>query len=351
MAKQFYPGVLAALAGLLGIAVAIPLPAQAQEVTMRLHTLLPPVAAPPRTFLIPWTEKIAKESNGRLKIGFFGPMTLGGTPPQLVDQARDGVVDIVWTLPGYTAGRFPKSAVFELPFLHTYAEATTMAIQDFAAKYLQDEYKDYHVLLLHSHGGSLFMMRDKPIQKVEDFRGLKIRTATAAGGAFLKAIGAVPLGMPVSEVGSSMAKGVIDGTLLPYEVAPSQKMQDLATYFITLSGQQPRMNTSMFSFLMNKASYDKLPADLKKVIDANSGRNLAPMAGKNWDDIEVGGQKAMASKEKNKFLQMPPAEVARMKELAKPVLDQWVADMKAKGFNGDELLSDARSLIAKYTNK
>ncbi|MCL4799076.1 MAG: TRAP transporter substrate-binding protein [Burkholderiales bacterium] len=340
---------IAGLAALAGTVLAIPLPAQAQEVSLRLHTLLPPVAAPPKTFLIPWTEKVAKESGGKLKVSFFGAMALGGTPPQLVDQARDGVVDIVWTLPGYTAGRFPKSSVFELPFLHTNAETTTMALQDFAEKHLQDEYKDYHVLLLHVHGGSLVMTRDKPIQKVEDFRGLKIRTATASGGLFLKALGAVPLGMPVPEVGPSMAKGVIDGTMLPYEIAPSQKMQDLATYFITMAGPQPRLNTSMFSFLMNKASYDKLPADLKKVIDANSGRNLAPVAGKNWDQIEISGRKVMASKDKNKFLEIPPAEVARMRELAKPAIDQWVADMNAKGFKGEELLNDARSLIAKYS--
>ncbi|MBI1943344.1 MAG: TRAP transporter substrate-binding protein [Betaproteobacteria bacterium] len=334
---------------LIGAFAVSAIPAAAQEFSLRLHTLLPPVAAPPKTFLIPWTEKLAKESGGKLKVGFFGPMTLGGTPPQLVDQARDGVVDIVWTLPGYTAGRFPKSSVFELPFLHTSAEATTMAIQDFADKHLKDEYKDYHVLLLHAHGGSLFMMREKAVQKVEDFRGLKIRTATSAGALFLKTLGAVPLGMPVPEVGPAMAKGVIDGTMLPYEIAPSQKMQDLATYFVTLSGPQPRMNTSMFAFLMNKASYAKLPADLKKVIDANSGRNLAPTAGKNWDQIEIGGQKVMASKDKNKFLQIPPAEVARMRELAKPALAQWVADMKAKGFNGDELLRDAQTLITKYS--
>jgi TRAP-type C4-dicarboxylate transport system substrate-binding protein len=349
MFKRNHLGALAGLAGLFGIVLTIPLPAQAQDVSMRLHTLLPPVAAPPKTFLIPWTEKVAKESGGKLRIGFFGPMTLGGTPPQLVDQARDGVVDIVWTLPGYTAGRFPKSSVFELPFLHTNAETTTAALQDFAEKHLKDEYKDYHVLLLHVHGGSLFMMRDKPIQKVEDFRGLKIRTATAAGGAFLKALGATGLGMPVPEVGPSMAKGVIDGTLLPYEIAPSQKMQDLATYFITMSGLQPRMNTSVFAFLMNKSSYAKLSPDLKKVIDANSGRNLAPIAGKNWDQIEISGQKAMASKEKNKFLEIPPAEVARMKELAIPVINQWVADMKAKGFDGDQLLTDARGMIAKHS--
>jgi len=338
-----------ALAGLIGAILMGPVAVQAQEFSLRLHTLLPPVAAPPRTFLIPWTEKLAKESGGKLKVGFFGPMSLGGTPPQLVDQARDGVVDIVWTLPGYTAGRFPKSSVFELPFLHTDAETTTLAVQDYADKHLKDEYKDYHVLLLHVHGGSLFMMRDKPLQSLADFKGLKIRTATSAGALFLKSLGAVPLGMPVTEVGQSMSKGVIDGTMLPYEIAPSQKMQDLATYFVTLSGPQSRMNTSMFAFLMNKQSYDKLPADLKRVIDANSGRNIARMAGQNWDKIEQAGQQVMASKDKNKFLQIPAAEVARMKELAKPAVEQWLADMKAKGIDGDELLRDARAMIAKYS--
>ena len=93
--------------------------AMAQQVTLRLHTLIPPPANPYKTFLQPWADRIAKASGGRLKVQLYPSMQLGGKPPQLVDQVKDGVVDIVWTLPGYTAGRFPKLEVFELPFVHT----------------------------------------------------------------------------------------------------------------------------------------------------------------------------------------------------------------------------------------
>lgn len=322
--------------------------ANSQEVTLRLHTLLPTVAAPPRTFLIPWTKTVGKASKGRLKVKFFPSMQLGGKPPQLVDQARDGVVDIVWTLPGYTAGRFPKSAVFELPFVHTNPVATTLALQDFQDKHLKDEYKDYHILLLHVHGGSLFMTKNKAIRKFSDLKGMKIRTATQAGAWYLSSLGAAPIGAPVTQVAQMVSKGVVDGAMLPYEIAPAIKMQELVSHFTILSGNQPRMNTSMFSFLMNKASYNKLPRDLKKVIDANSGRNIARSAGQNWANIEVGGKKVMASKSKNKFHVMPPAEVAKMKAAAKPAIDRWLKQMSGKGIDGQRLLNDARSMIAKY---
>lgn len=137
--------------------------------------------------------------------------------------------------------------------------------------------------------------------------------------------------------------------MLPFEIAPAIKMQELATHFTQLSGSQPRMNTSTFGLLMNKASYAKLPNDLKKVIDDNSGRNIAKWVGQNWADIEIPARKVMESKKKNKFHMMPPAEVAKMKAAAKPAIDQWLKQMKGKGIDGAALLADARSLIAKYT--
>ena len=324
-------------------------PAKSEQVTLRLHTLIPPPANPIKTFLKPWTEKVAKASNGRLKVQIYPSMQLGGKPPQLVDQVKDGVVDIVWTLPGYTAGRFPISEVFELPFVHTTPQATTMAMQEFQAKYLKNEYKDYHVLLLHVHGGSLFMIKGKPITMVSDLRGRKIRTATRVGGWYLKSLGAVPVGAPVPQIPTMLSKGVIDGVLLPYEIAPGFKLQELANNFSTLAGNQPRMNTSVFSFLMNKNSYAKLPPDLKKVIDGLSGKNIAGWAGQNWADIEVSGKKVMASKKKNKFHVIPAAEVAKLKAAAKPVIDRWIKEMDGKGLDGKKMLSEARALVAKYT--
>lgn len=340
---------LAAAGALLTVFALTTTSAMSQQVTLRLHTFIPPPSNPVKTFLKPWTERIAKQSGGKLKVQIYHSMQLGGKPPQLLDQVKDGIVDIVFTLPGYTAGRFPKLEVFELPFVHTNALATTLAMQDYQEKYLKDELKDYHVLLLHCHAGSMFMTKSVKIQKISDLKGLKIRTATRAGGWYLKSLGAIPIGAPLPQIPQMMAKGVIEGAMLPFEIAPAIKMQELASNFIQLSGDQPRMNTSVFSFLMNKKSYAKLPADLKKVIDDNSGRNIARWAGQNWADIEIPARKVMASKKKNSFLTIPPAEVAKMKEAAKPAIARWIKQMKRKGVDGEALLADARAMIAKYT--
>lgn len=325
------------------------LPAKSEEVTLRLHTLIPPVANPIKTFLQPWADKVGKDSGGKLKVEVYPSMQLGGKPPQLVDQVKDGVVDIVWTLPGYTAGRFPITEVFELPFVHTTPQATTLALQDFQEKYLKDEYKDYHVLLLHVHGGSLFMTKGDPVLKVSDLNGRKIRTATRVGGWYLKSLGAVPIGAPVPQIPQMLSKGVIDGVMLPYEIAPGFKLQELANHFSTLAGDQSRMNTSVFCFLMNKDSYAKLPPDLKKVIDDNSGRNIAEWAGQNWADIEESGRKVMASVSSNQFHVIPADEVAKMKAAAEPTVERWLKEMKDKGIDGNKLLAEARALVAKYT--
>ncbi len=338
-----------ALAGALVPAISlISVPAGAQEVTLRMQTFIPPVSNPAKTFLIPWAKKVGKASNGRLKIQQFWTMQLGGKPNQLVDQVKDGVVDIIFTLPGYTAGRFPKSEVFELPFVHTNSLATTLAMQDYQDKHLGDEFKDYKVLLLHVHNGNLFMTK-RPVTKVSDLKGMKIRTATRSGGWYLKSLGAVAIGAPLPQIPQMLSKGVIDGALLPYEIAPAIKMQELTSHFSELAGDHPRVNTSVFSFLMNKAAYNKLSSDLKKVIDGLSGRGIAAWAGQTWSDIEVPGKKVLASKKKNKFHIIPASEVAKLKAAAQPAIDRWLEQVKKRGINGNELLSDARSFVNKHT--
>ena len=124
----------------LALASALSVPANAQEITLKVHHFWPPGAMPPTTLLVPWCDKIAKDSGNRLKCQIYPAMQLGGTPPQLIDQVKDGVADIVWTLPGYTAGRFPVMEVFELPFMSLTAEATSQAAWDY---YNQFGYKEF----------------------------------------------------------------------------------------------------------------------------------------------------------------------------------------------------------------
>jgi len=338
-------GLVAALGCALSLA---PAPAMSQEITLRLHTFLPPIANPVRTFLIPWAKKVTEASKGRLKVQVYPAMQLGGRPPQLLDQVRDGVVDIAWVLPGFSPGRMPKIEIFELPFLTKDAVSTTLAMQDFQDKWLQDELKDFHPLLLHATEGFLFMTK-KPIRTLADMRGMKLRGASRTGVWALEALGAAAVGVDLNELPTMMSKGTISGTLLPYEISPAVKMQNLADYFTVLSPPQDRLGTVVFTFVMNKNSYAKLPPDLKKIIDANSGRNIARAAGENWVEIEKKGEGVMRSKSKNKFETISPAETAKFRAASKPVYDRFLAQMKKLGFDGDAMLADARAMIDKYS--
>ena len=333
--------------------VALPLvtaPAtQAAEVTLRMMTFIPPVANPSKTFLKPWAKKIAEASGGKLKIQPFWAMQLGGRAPQLLDQIRDGVIDIGWTLPGFTPGRMPRVEPFELPFVHKDALSTTLALQDYQEKHLNNtDLKDYHPLLLNSHEGFLFQTK-KPIRRMSDLKGMKIRAASRGGVWLLEALGATGVGMPLPRIPPALSKGVIDGVTLPYEIAPAVKTQDLVSHFSILAGPQPRLGTNIFTFLMNKNSYNKLSREMKKVIDDNSGRNIAHWAGQNWRDIEKPGLAVVKSRKKNKFYTIPADEVAKMKAAAKPVFTRWFNEMKKNDIDGPALLADARRLIAKYS--
>jgi TRAP-type C4-dicarboxylate transport system substrate-binding protein len=145
-----------------------------------------------------------------------------------------------------------------------------------------------------------------------------------------------------------LSKGVVDGALLPYEIANPLKVHELVKHHSEFAGPQPRIGTTVFVFAMNKKRYESLPADLKKVIDANSRRNIAEMAGRNWDNIEKPGKDA-AQKAGNNFPVMPVAEVERVRAAVKPEIDKFLKDLSAGGFDAHALYAEAQALIKKYT--
>jgi len=308
---------------------------------------VPPKAPPSARFMMPWAEKVTKAAGGKIKIDLYPTMQLGGTPPQLVDQVRDGVVDLTFTLPGYTADRFPRTEVFEVPFLHTHAAATAQALQDYYDKYLTEEYSAYKVILLYTHDGAV-ISANKPINSLADFKGMKIRTANRGGGAFLRGVGATPVGSPVTEIQTMLTKGVIDGVLLPYEIVPAYKIHELVANHVTLSGDQPRFGTSVFAVLMNKKRYDALSPDLKKAFDDNSGRHIAKWAGETWEEVEKPGM-AMAQKAGNKFITIPQGEVAKIVAAVRPEIDKFLAQLSRPGFDAAKAYADAQQMVAKYS--
>jgi TRAP-type C4-dicarboxylate transport system substrate-binding protein len=319
--------------------------AMAQEVTLKVHHFLPASSFAQTLFIQPWCDRIAKESNNKMKCQIYPSMQLGGSPPQLFEQARDGVADVVWTLPGYTAGRFPSIEVFELPFMMQSPEATSKALWDYVDQYAKAEFKDVKPLAFHVHGDGVFHMTNKPIRTAADLKGLKLRAPTRTTTKFIALLGATPVPMPVPQVGDALSKGVIDGAVLPYEVMPAMKIQELVKFHSETDPAEPAFYTSTFIFAMNQAKYDSLSPELKKVIDRNSGQSLSGIAGKAFLQADIEGKKLTT---KNTTNVIAKAELENWKKIGQPLTDAWVSDMNAKGQNGKQMLDGAKALIAKH---
>lgn len=332
----------ALLAGLVAFSTGVQ--AAKPEYTFKLHHFLPPMANPHSKFLAPWAEKVMKESNGRIQIDLYPAMQLGGKPPHLFDQARKGKADITWTVAGYTPGRFPKGGVFELPFMPVNAEATSMALWEYSQEEMKDELKDVHVLALHTHAPGSLHSRE-PISKMEDMEGLKLRTPNKLMAGAFSPMGVNPVFMPVPQMPSALQKGVLDVAVLPFEVVAPMKIQQLVHNHTEIKGERG-MYTQFFIFSMNKKAYNKLPADLKKVIDDNSGLSLSREAGRVFDASEAQGY-AAAQKEGNKFITLSPEETARWAKSMAPVTEKWIKDTD----NGQALYDKASALISKYADE
>ncbi|MCI1191227.1 TRAP transporter substrate-binding protein [Calidifontimicrobium sp. SYSU G02091] len=333
--------------GLLAAAVAVALPAAAQEVTLKFHHIWNTQAMASVNVINPWCEKIAKDSNNRLKCQIFPAMSLGGTPPQLVDQVKDGVTDLTITLPGYTAGRFPAMEVFELPFMTNSAEAAAQAAWEYLQKYATREFPGTKILAVWTHDEGLVHTKDKQVKTLEDFKGLKMRAPTRQTNKLLASLGAAPVGMPLPAIPDAISKGTIDGFTLPWEPLPSLKLQEMVKYHTETHPSRPSLYSAVFIFGMNQAKYDSLPADLKKVIDDNSGMALSKQIGAVWD-ASRGPARKLAQDRGNVFLELSPAETDRWIAASAKLYDEWVDDMNKRGLPGKQMLDDARALLAKY---
>ena len=342
--KQIRRRVLVALAAL--STVTLSGVAQAQNVTLRLHQFLPQQGAIPAMAITPWAKKIEAESNGRIKIQLFHAMSMGGTPPQLFDQARDGVADIVWTVLGYTPGRFNKSEVFELPFMCKGGpEKCSRAFHSYVEAHAADEFRQVKLLAAHTHGPGLFHTK-QPITSMDALQGKKIRGGSRIISNMLAKLGATPVGMPVPAVTDALTKGVIEGATVPWEVTPSLKMAEIVKNHTTFAGDEG-LFTQTFALVMNRAAYDKLPADLKKVIDDNSGIEVAAFFGKAMAEGDKIGYD-IAVKNGNKVVELNAAETQRWRQTASAVEADWVKEMQGKNSDGAKLAAEARALVDKF---
>ncbi|HEX6296244.1 MAG TPA: TRAP transporter substrate-binding protein [Burkholderiales bacterium] len=345
--KRRFHGPLSVIAVGAAIAALSPV-AAAQQQQLKLHHFLGPKSPAHVQMLQPWAERIEKSSGGKVKIELYPSMSLGGKPPQLINQARDGVVDIIWTVNGYTAGLFPRSEVFELPLVHRdNVPATNLAMRELYEKHLAPEYGGVKVLFLHVHAGQGIHMADKLVRKPEDLRGLKMRIPTRTGAWIIEALGASPVGMPVPDLPQALSKKVVDGAFIPWEIIPPLKLQDVTGYQIE-GPNRARFGNTTFQVSMNEARWNKLPREVQKAFADNSGEAWVREVGRIWTDSEDVGI-GMAVKAGNKHVQLTEAEMAAFNAKLEPVVQRWIAEVKEKGIDGQALVRAAREAIARHS--
>jgi TRAP-type transport system periplasmic protein len=325
-------------------------PAAAQQVVLRVAHFWPPSAMGPSKMLVPWCDKIAKESANRMVCQIYPSMQLGGTPPQLIQQAIDGVADIVWTLPGYTAGRFPAVEAFELPFMSNRAEPTSRALWEYCQKYCAKDFKGVKNLAFNVHDEGHVHSNKRAIKTLADFRGMKMRAPTRLTNKLLAALGATPVAMPLPAVPEAVSKGVVDGYLLPWEVIPTMKLEEMTKFHSETDPKSSALYTAVFTIAMNQARYDGLPADLKKIIDDSSGADFSAAIGKAWDESATEARKKVAAGGAQ-FHTLPASELESWRAVGDKLAESWVEEMNGRGYDGKAMLSDARALIAKHTAK
>ena len=321
--------------------------AQDAEVTLTVHHFLGPNSPAHTRFMQPWAERVEEQSGGRIAVEIFPAMAMGGAPPELYGQARDGLADIVWTLIGYTPGVFPRAEVFELPTIHkNSAKATTLAIQD-TFDLIAEDFADVHPILIHTHAGQALHTIDDEVAALDDLKGQKLRIPSRTGALLIGAWGAQPVGMPVPELPQALSKGVVDGALIPFEVVPALKVQELTQYSIT-GPDDTRFGTSVFAYVMNKERYEDLPDDLKAVIDANSGIEIAGWIGGVFDESEIPGRDAV-KEAGNEIIALTPEAMQAFDAKGREVVDGWVEEVTAEGIDGQALVDAARGAVEAHT--
>jgi TRAP-type transport system periplasmic protein len=318
------------------------------QVTLKLHHAFSSVSSVHDRFLAPWARKVELESGGRLQIEMFPSMQLGGAPAALFEQARDGLADIAWTAPSLTPGRFPRIETFELPFLTSRrALVSSKALTDFAAANLQDEFRDIYPICF-SCSDRAAIHATKPVRTIEDIKNLKLHVQTRFAAEAMRALGAQALMMPSTQLPTAITEHVVDACLDPWHLVPPLRLNDLLRSHTEFADFSPNVRTYVLA--MNRGSYDRLPRDLKTVIDKNSGQPAAAMAGTMWD-VQATAVANMVVERGDLIVTLLPDAVARWRKAVEPVIDIWRKELKEQKIDGGKLMSSAHALLAKYANE
>jgi len=307
--------------------------AQAQAaIELKMASFVPPSHSIWVDPLLPWAKDVEKRSGGKMTVRPFPSMQLGGKPPELYRQMVQGIADIVFTLPGYTAGDFPMMSLTELPGTANDAEDGTRKLWANFDKFFAKEFEAAKVLMLWNSDTAGIMSRAKPIRTLEDMKGMRIRTPSRAQSAQLTALGATPVDMPVTQIYNALERGVIDATMIPLSAMLDFKLLEVVKH---LTVDAP-LGRSPFLVAMQRKRYDSLPADLKKIVDDTTGLQMSLGGARSYDKKNVA---ALAEAKKSRdVISLAPAERNRWLGIFRKLAQEQAAEVDKRGLPGSALV-------------
>lgn len=284
-----------------------------------------------------WGKEIEKRTNGRVKITYFAGNTL--TPPtQTYDSVVKGIADIGQSLVGYSPGRFPLTEVLALPLGYSSGIQATNLTNEFYKKFKPKEFDDTQVMYFHGHGPGLFNTK-KVISSLDDVKGMRIK-ANAENAAIVSAVGGAPVSLPITETYDGLQKGLIDGVLLPIEPIKGWKFYEMIK---TIVENYAMSYTAPIFVVMNKDKWNSLPKDIQDIIVQLNAEWIGKQ-GTQWTELDKESKEFCIGKG-IKMAVATPEQQAATAEKMRPILAEYVANMKAKGLPGEEALQFCQEFI------
>jgi TRAP-type C4-dicarboxylate transport system substrate-binding protein len=317
--------------------------AQSQDgvIRLKLSHYAPPVHHQHAITFVQWAEELAERSGGRLQLDIYPAEQLGKLSQQY-NLVRRGDVDIAFMLHGIPSGRFPLIELTHLPLLFESGEQASQVLMDLVPEYLAAEHKGVKILYLFGHSPGVMHTSGRAVRRPEDLQGLRIRHPSAVIGETLRAWGASPAGMPVSELAGNIEKGVIDGLVIPYDGVLAFRLAPYIRYSTELFSY-----VNSFAVVMNQDAFDRLPPDLQQLIDDTTGKEAARRVGARWDSMEAPGREYMRTNGVE-IIELNSAERAVFADAAEHLVEQRIAATEAKGLPAREFLARVRELAARY---
>lgn len=283
----------------------------------------------------PWIAEVARLSNGSLKIRIYPGGELGKGPQEQFKRAVDGIADITFGLQGYTSKQFPRTTLIELPGVAPDAIQATNKLWDVFDKYLAVEYERVRILAVWGNDGPILMTKDKPIRKIDDIKGMKMRVPSKDQADLIAALGATPVSLPASEMYRALSTGVVDALMVPPTVITSFKIGEVAKYYTTglVFGRSP------FFLAMNKRSYESLTSEHKAIIDKTTGRELSLVGARVYEREGTEDLNSVRKSAQHEVITLSPEEVKKGNSLLIKARDKIVADLEKEGVPAKAILA------------